>query len=91
MNTKTSNSSNNSTKNGTKKRSIVSASIRSNILDVLGKTEKPVSTQEIGTAIGRAWHSIQGHCLKLQLEGRITGYKVGNMNLWVITEGPKVK
>ena len=67
-----------------KKRSIISASIRTNILKVLKESEKPVSTLELGAKIGRAWHSIQNHCLKLQLEGEIDGFKVGNMNLWFI-------
>ena len=46
-------------------------------------TDKPVSTREVGLKIDRAWHSIQTHCLKLQIEGKIDGFKVGNMNLWV--------
>ena len=71
------------------KRSIISTSIRKNILNVLEKTEKPVSTQELGTTISRAWHSIQGHCLKLQLEGKITGFRVGNMNLWELKRDKK--
>lgn len=64
------------------KRSDISANIRSKVLEVVINSDKPVSTREIGLKIGRAWHSIQTHCLKLQLEGEIGGFKVGNMNLW---------
>lgn len=71
------------------KRTSISASIRTNILKVVSEAEKPVSTQEIGLKIGRAWHSIQNHCLKLQLEGELTGFKVGNMNLWMKNPGKK--
>ena len=73
----------------TNKRSIISANIRKDILNVLRTAENPVSTQEIGTKIGKAWHSIQGHCLRLQLEGKLKGFRVGNMNLWEIAEGQK--
>ena len=64
------------------KRSNISASIRSNILKIIQSSDKPVSTRDIGIKINRAWQSIQTHCLKLQLEGKIDGFKVGNMNLW---------
>lgn len=67
----------------TNKRSNISASIRKNILEITKNSEKPVSTLELSEKIGRAWHSIQTNCLKLQLEGRLNGFKVGNMNLWV--------
>ncbi|HLG24363.1 MAG TPA: hypothetical protein VI564_05535 [Candidatus Nanoarchaeia archaeon] len=74
----------NRTNKRTSKRSVISASIRNNILKILSESDKPVSTQEIGTKIGRAWHSIQNYCLKLQLEDKITGFRVGNMNLWIL-------
>ena len=77
--------------NSPKRRSIISASIRTSILDVIKSSDKPVSTLEIGSKIGRAWHSIQNHCLRLQLEGRINGFRVGNMNLWVYNPNFKGK
>ncbi|MEK6943629.1 MAG: hypothetical protein AABX00_06205 [Nanoarchaeota archaeon] len=64
-------------------RAKISASIRTKILELITNSDKPVSTLEIGSKINRAWHSVQNHCLKLQIEGKITGFKVGNMNLWV--------
>jgi hypothetical protein len=67
-------------------RANISASIRSNILKIIQNSPKPVSTREIGLKIDRAWHSIQTHCLRLQLDGKITGFKVGNMNLWLKKE-----
>ena len=69
-------------------RAKVSASIRSNILKIIDSSDKPVSTRDIGLRIERAWHSIQTHCLKLQLEGKIDGFKVGNMNLWFLKSNP---
>ena len=67
-------------------RSNISASIRSKILKLITESENPVSTREIGLKINRAWHTIMTHCLKLQLEGKINGFKVGNMNLWAKKE-----
>lgn len=64
-------------------RSNISTNIRNNILKIIYNSDKPVSTREIGLKINRAWHSIQTYCLKLQLEGKIEGFKVGNMNLWI--------
>ena len=58
--------------------------IEKKILYILKNSENPVSTREICLKIGRAWHSVNTHCLKLQLNGKIRGFKVGNMNLWVL-------
>ena len=57
--------------------------IEKKILEIIKKSEKPVSTRELCLKIGRAWHSVNTHCLKMQLAGNIHGFKVGNMNLWV--------
>gem|GEM_PF-1064663 len=58
--------------------------IQKRILEVLSKSEIPMSTRDIGLKICRAWHSVQGHCLRMQIAGKINGFRVGNMNLWVI-------
>jgi len=52
------------------------------ILETLSKSENPVSTREICIKLGKSWHSIQYHCLRLQLQGKIHGFRVGRMNLW---------
>jgi len=54
------------------------------ILKVLRKSERPVSTRDLGLKIGRAWHSVMGHCLRLQLAGKINGYRISNINVWEI-------
>lgn len=58
--------------------------IQKRILESLKRSENPMSTREIGMKIDRAWHSIQNHCLRLQIKDKIHGFRVGNMNLWVI-------
>jgi hypothetical protein len=54
------------------------------ILQVISESENPVSTREISLKLERSWHSIQYRCLRLQLSGRIHGFRVGRMNLWQI-------
>lgn len=58
--------------------------IEADILGVLAKSGQPVSTREIAERIGRAWHSVQGHCLRMQLQGKINGYRISNLNVWVM-------
>ena len=52
------------------------------ILKILKSSETPVSTRDLAIKIGRAWHSVQTHCLRLQLNEKIDGFQVGGMNLW---------
>ena len=56
--------------------------IDEDILKVLSDSEKPVSTRELAERIGRAWHSVQGHCLRFQLQGKVNGYRISNLNVW---------
>ena len=54
------------------------------ILEVLRSAKIPISTRDIAIKIGRAWHSVQGHCLRLQIDGKIAGYRISNLNVWEI-------
>ncbi len=54
------------------------------ILDTLKVSKNPMSTRDLAIKIDRAWHSVQTHCLKLQLKGRIHGFNVTNINVWEI-------
>jgi len=56
--------------------------IESDILQVLKQSSRPISTRDIALKIGRAWHSVQGHCFRLQLDGKIIGYRISNLNVW---------
>lgn len=58
--------------------------VQEGILDTLSKSQKPKSTQEIADELSKPWHSIQTRCLKLQIEGKLNGFRVGRMNLWQI-------
>ena len=58
--------------------------IEADILKVLQSSSKPISTRDIALKIGRAWHSVQGHCFRLQISGKINGYRISNLNVWEI-------
>lgn len=65
-------------------RKAVSKKIDNDIVNILSSSERPFSTRDIAIKIKRAWHSVNNHCLRLQLAGKVDGFKVGNMNLWTI-------
>ncbi|MBI4451227.1 hypothetical protein HY642_04590 [Candidatus Woesearchaeota archaeon] len=52
------------------------------IITLLRSRGLPTSTRDLSVQTGRAWHSIQTHCLRLQLDGKVDGFSVGGMNLW---------
>ena len=58
--------------------------IEANILKILGSSDSPVSTREISLKIKMAWQTIDRHCLKLELKGRVKSFRIGNINAWVI-------
>ena len=52
------------------------------ILKILTISKRPISTRDLALKINRAWHSVQTHCLILQLKGKVNGYKISNINVW---------
>jgi repressor of nif and glnA expression len=56
--------------------------VKEGIIDLISKSAKPMSTQEIAEKLGKPWHSIQTRCLMLQIEGKINGFRVGRTNIW---------
>lgn len=67
----------------------IGTKIQQDILKYMQLQRRPVSTREIAISINRAWHSIQNHCLRLQIAGEINGFRVGNMNLWELRRRSK--
>lgn len=63
--------------------------IEDDIIKIISSSQLPVSTRDIALRIGRAWHSVQAHCLRLQLDGRIDGFRISNLNVWVIKKDQK--
>jgi hypothetical protein len=56
--------------------------LKKTILKTILKNETPISTQDISITLKKPWHSIQTRCLKLQIDNKITGFRVGRINLW---------
>ncbi len=54
------------------------------ILNTLKSSKNPMSTHDLAVKIGRAWHSVQTHCLKLQLRKKVKGFNLSNINFWII-------
>lgn len=59
------------------------------ILKVLEKSEHPLTTKEIGLRIDRSWHTVQEHCLRLQLAGKVSCFRAGRANLWSLKVSDK--
>jgi hypothetical protein len=56
--------------------------LKREILKVIRKNSAPISTQDISLELKKPWHSIQTRCLMLQIENKISGFRVGRINLW---------
>lgn len=60
--------------------------VQEDIFNTLKSTPHPMATQEIADIIKRPWHSVQTRCLKLQINNKIIGFRVGRINLWQINK-----
>ena len=54
------------------------------IVAALKRKSIPVSTLDLSKEIKVSWHPVRFHCLQLKIEGKIDGFRVGHMDLWVI-------
>jgi repressor of nif and glnA expression len=63
-----------------KKEDVLEVQIVKSLLNSIN----PKSTQEIADEIQKPWHSIQTRCLRLQLNQKVIGFRVGRINLWQI-------
>ncbi len=72
----------NSTKKGALKSAINRSNMKENIINVIEKAGKPVSTAEIADTLNHSWHTIIRYCLDLENENKLTKFEVGRINLW---------
>lgn len=83
---------NKSTIKSVSNRTVKSASVRKKeklsggILIELKKSTNPISTSDLCVKLDKAWHTIDRACLILQVDGKIDGFKIGNMNIWRLKE-----
>jgi Mn-dependent DtxR family transcriptional regulator len=59
------------------------------VLGILKRSKRPVSTTDIASQLNVSWHSVQVRCLKLQLDSLVIGFRVGKMNLWILNPSKK--
>lgn len=71
------------------KSAINRSSIKDHILKTLSQSEKPLSTDEIATALEISWHTAIRHCLDLELERKVTKFIIGRISAWQIKNGGK--
>ncbi|MCK5281772.1 MAG: hypothetical protein KAK00_00010 [Nanoarchaeota archaeon] len=60
--------------------------LNTEIIKVLKKSKNPISTRELALSVSKAWHSVLTRCLRLQIDGKVTGFKAGNMHLWSLNK-----
>lgn len=60
--------------------------IETEICNLISSSKNPISTREIALQIKKAWHTVDRHCLKLQIAGKLTGFRIGNINAWVMSK-----
>jgi len=68
-------------------REIHSNSIDSLIINALRDADGPISTRKICQKINMSWHTVNSHCLKLQLAGKVKVLRAGNIALWSMNNG----
>lgn len=56
--------------------------LKARIVGLLRNSRNPMSTSDLSSKLNKAWHTIDRTCLKLQIDGKLDGFKVGRMNLW---------
>jgi hypothetical protein len=59
-------------------------SIDNHILSFLKKQSHPVSTREISVQLKLSWHTAINHCLRLQMNNEVEGFKIANLNVWSV-------
>jgi len=58
--------------------------IDTKIISFLQEQKHPVSTLAVSNNLKLSWHTVINHCLRLQISGKVEGYKIGNLNVWSI-------
>lgn len=76
-------------KKGTIKSAINSNNTEEEILKLLEKSEKPLSTDEISQQLQKSWHTIIRYCLDLELKGKVFKFKIGRISAWQIMKEVK--
>lgn len=71
-------------KRGTSKSVINRNNIKKDILNILEKSQKPLSTAEIASLLNKSWHTIIRYCLDLQNDNRVFKFSLGRISAWQV-------
>ena len=71
-------------KNSTLKSAINSINIKKDILNILEKSQKPLSTAEIASLLNKSWHTIIRYCLDLQNDNKVFKFSLGRISAWQV-------
>ena len=58
--------------------------LEESIFRVLHDAEKPLSTTDIASHLGKSWHTIIRHCLDLEIKGKIYKFNMGRISAWQV-------
>ncbi|MBI4150817.1 hypothetical protein HY492_01700 [Candidatus Woesearchaeota archaeon] len=56
--------------------------VDNSVLKLLHDSAKPLSTLDIANKLHFAWHTVDRHCLKLQLKQKIDCFTIGKATAW---------
>jgi DNA-binding transcriptional ArsR family regulator len=70
-------------------KKLKSEEIDKQILNYLAKIELTATTEMVAKAVGVAWYTAQMHLIRLRDEGKISMYRIGRQNQWILSERVK--
>ncbi len=68
------------------KEKLKGAEMDKKILEYLATVELTATTEMVAKALGIAWYTAQMHLQKLKDEGKITLYRIGRQNQWILAD-----
>ncbi len=66
------------------KSAIDRSKIKEGIIKTLSHAERPLSTDEIASALKISWHTAIRHCLDLEIGGKVTKFVIGRVSAWQV-------
>jgi len=68
----------------TSKSAINRRKIEEEILGIIGRAKKPISTADIASQLKMSWHTIIRHCLDLENRAKIFKFEIGRIAVWQV-------
>ena len=68
----------------TSRSTIKRRKIEEDILNVISRAKKPISTAEISSQLKKSWHTIIRYCLDLENKDKIFKLEIGRISIWQV-------